>query len=152
MSSNWAAVTYAIMGKLEFAYELMAFGVQQRGSKSQFSRKTNLHFTHTYVQTDRWTHTQAIWYTDTKVLHCMRDKGGFVWVVFGSCVNAVWGLCDSVSPVNGSASGHAAGKATDPCLPEVGDVGEVGSHHSQRVWRVHEEAILTKYHAAILWR
>lgn len=53
-------------------------------------------------------------------------------------------------PVQSRAGGHAAGEATDAHLPEVGNAGQVGSHHCQWVWWVYEETILTKDHTAIL--
>jgi len=55
-----------------------------------------------------------------------------------------------VLPVEGRAGGHAPGEALDSQLPEVGDDGEVGGHDGQRVRRVHEEAVFSEDHVAVL--
>lgn len=53
-------------------------------------------------------------------------------------------------PVEGSACGHAPGKAFHALLSEEGDGGEIGGHDSQRVRRVHKEAVFTEDHVPVL--
>lgn len=52
--------------------------------------------------------------------------------------------------VQGSTGRHTAGQSFDSSLLEVRDAGNVGSNDSHRVWRVHEKAVFTQNHVAVL--